>query len=127
MCSSDLAVKFIPHGSIRVDVQHLPPSAEAAPQRPRRASGADGWVRIAVQDTGVGISSEQMETIFGEFVQLPQPESNRPEGTGLGLSIASRIADLLGGDLTVQSEVGVQSTFTLYLPCPEPVFDAPAA
>ena len=64
------------------------------------------------------------DAIFREFVRLPHPDIGRTEGTGLGLAISSRLARLLGGDLTVDSEVGVRSTFALYLPCPAPALES---
>ncbi|MBW4460808.1 MAG: response regulator [Nodosilinea sp. WJT8-NPBG4] len=70
------------------------------------------WLRIEVQDTGMGISPQQLEAIFASFSQL-HPES---EGTGLGLTISRQFAHLLGGQLTVHSQVGQGSTFTLEVP-----------
>lgn len=119
------AVKYTPRGSITIEARHLPTRADltAAPL-PSSAPGPNGWVRIAVHDTGVGIPAEQIDAIFREFVRLPHPDIGRTEGTGLGLAISSRLARLLGGDLTVDSEVGVRSTFALYLPCPAPALES---
>jgi PAS domain S-box-containing protein len=76
----------------------------------------DGRVAVRVSDTGAGIPPEQTERIFEPFVQLGRGLTSRHEGTGLGLAISRDLARGMGGDLTVQSEVGRGSTFTLTLP-----------
>ncbi|HEX7049280.1 MAG TPA: ATP-binding protein [Longimicrobiales bacterium] len=114
------AVKFTDKGSITVEVAHLRERESAPYSVPLTCTpGSSGWVAIVVRDTGRGIPDERIEEIFGEFVQLPGSEGDG-QGTGLGLAISSRLARLLGGDLTVDSEVGVHSTFILFLPCPAP-------
>jgi signal transduction histidine kinase len=93
------AVKFTAEGFIAVGVEVEPTG-----------------VRIAVRDTGIGISPEHMEHIFDAFWQVEQSATRRYGGMGLGLGVARELAKLLGGELTVQSEVGAGSTFTLRLP-----------
>ena len=73
----------------------------------------DGMLELAVSDTGKGISRENQARIFQPFVQLP--DKNHREGTGLGLPICRRLAELMGGELTVVSDVGAGSTFSLTL------------
>ena len=77
-------------------------------------STPNGGVHIAVSDHGDGIATEDQRKIFDEFVQLGKRKNQ--EGTGLGLPISRRLAELLGGSLTVASEVNKGSTFTLELP-----------
>ena len=73
-------------------------------------------VRISVQDHGSGISSEELPHIFNPFYRSPNVVQAQIHGTGLGLTVARRIARALGGRLSVTSQVGVGSTFTLHLP-----------
>jgi len=75
-------------------------------------------VRISVQDHGSGISSSELPHIFEPFYRSPKVVDAQIHGTGLGLAVAKRIAEAMGGRLSVTSEVGVGSTFTLHLPVP---------
>jgi signal transduction histidine kinase len=77
---------------------------------------ADGRVATCVRDTGVGIPADRLEAIFEPFVQVGRSLSNPGEGTGLGLAISRDLARGMGGELSVWSEVGVGSEFTLVLP-----------
>ena len=81
-----------------------------------RCSVDDTHVRIEVRDTGRGIRAELLDKIFEPFVQGDSSLTRTVEGTGLGLSISRQIARSMGGDITVESEVGAGSTFTLVLP-----------
>jgi len=78
-------------------------------------------VQFSVQDTGIGIPQEEIEHIFEAFVQLDGAFSRMYEGTGLGLSLVYRLTEILGGSLSVSSELGKGSLFTILLPwhCPE--------
>ncbi len=79
---------------------------------------------VRVADTGVGIAPPFLARIFGDFEQESDGHDRRYEGSGLGLSVAQRLARLMGGDITVESEKGAGSTFTLRLPPAEAPADA---
>jgi signal transduction histidine kinase/CheY-like chemotaxis protein len=102
------ALKFTESGEVRVSARLTPDDASVA---------------IAVTDTGVGIAPADQDAVFEEFVQVDHQAQRRVKGTGLGLPLARRLAHLLGGRITLESEVGVGSTFTLVLPL---VFSPPA-
>ena len=94
------ALKFTERGEVRA-------SAEARP---------DGIVVFAVADTGLGIAPADQARIFEEFGQVDSAVQRRVKGTGLGLSLSKRLAELLGGWITVKSEPGAGSTFYLSIP-----------
>jgi signal transduction histidine kinase len=76
----------------------------------------NGWVKIAVSDTGIGISEEDQHHIFDRFYRADKARSRELGGSGLGLSIAQWIAHAHGGRVTVESKLQKGSTFTLWLP-----------
>jgi signal transduction histidine kinase len=79
-----------------------------------------------VADTAAGIDPEQLQRIFEPFVQVDSGYTRRHEGTGLGLAISRRLARSMGGELTVESEPGRGSRFTLWLPAATEEADTPA-
>lgn len=93
------AIKFTPEGEVSL-----------------RLGREDDDLIVSVSDTGVGIPSEHLERIFEQFHRIKGPLQDTAEGAGLGLAIAQRLAQLLGGNIVVSSEVGVGSVFTLRLP-----------
>jgi signal transduction histidine kinase len=74
------------------------------------------WIRVAVADTGIGMTPEQMGKLFQEFSQASSATASRYGGTGLGLVISRRFCQMMGGDITVESAPGKGSTFTIRLP-----------
>jgi signal transduction histidine kinase len=74
------------------------------------------WVEFAVSDTGIGMTAEQQAKLFEEFAQADATTAQRFGGTGLGLAITRKLARMMGGDVTVTSEPGKGSVFTLRLP-----------
>lgn len=77
----------------------------------------DNTIVIAVLDTGIGIAKEKQEEVFKEFTQAHSGIEKRFGGTGLGLTISRRIIELIGGTITLESEIGQGSIFTIAIPC----------
>jgi CheY-like chemotaxis protein len=84
------------------------------------------WVEIAVADTGIGMSEDQVARLFNAFVQADALTARRYGGTGLGLALTRRMMQLLGGDVAVKSAQGAGSTFTLRFPTALQALPAPA-
>jgi CheY-like chemotaxis protein/nitrogen-specific signal transduction histidine kinase/HPt (histidine-containing phosphotransfer) domain-containing protein len=99
------AIKFTPGGSVTVTLEPDP-------------DGRPGMRRLAVADTGEGISEEAQAKLFAEYTQAERDTTRRYGGTGLGLAICKRLAELMHGDIGVTSQPGAGSTFTvdMYLP-----------
>jgi signal transduction histidine kinase/DNA-binding response OmpR family regulator len=95
------ALKFTEAGEVRVSAEY---------------AESDGFVTFRVRDTGIGIAPADQETIFKEFAQLDSHLQRRVKGTGLGLPLSRRLAELLGGSVSVESELGAGSVFSLALP-----------
>jgi signal transduction histidine kinase/CheY-like chemotaxis protein len=94
------ALKFTERGEVRVSVSR----------------GHDDTISFSVADTGIGIKEEDLERIFQEWTQVEGKLQKIAKGSGLGLPLSRKLAQLLGGNVYVKSEVGVGSTFTVVLP-----------
>jgi signal transduction histidine kinase len=94
------ALKFTPKGEVRVSA---------------RLEG-DGKVTFSVADSGIGIAAEFHQTLFEDFSQVQSPLQRRLRGTGLGLSLSKKLAHLLGGSVSLQSEPGKGSVFSVTIP-----------
>lgn len=105
------AIRYTPHGSIQL-----------------HAAAKDDHIVIEIQDTGIGISAENQQEVFDEYVQLQNPERDRTKGLGLGLAIVKRLVNLLQHDLQMYSRPGLGTHFRLRLPfatsVPTPQLDA---
>jgi len=97
------AAKFTEHGTITL---------EAA----RTAMDGRDWLTFRVSDSGIGMTTEQMEKLFQPFTQADASTTRKFGGTGLGLTITRRLCQMMGGDITVESTAGQGSTFTIMLP-----------
>jgi signal transduction histidine kinase len=78
--------------------------------------GASDWLRIAVRDTGIGISAENLAKLFSNFSQANAAIGQKYGGTGLGLALSQKLCRLMGGEIIAESELGRGSCFTLRLP-----------
>ncbi|TCS04645.1 MULTISPECIES: response regulator [unclassified Rhizobium] len=98
------AVKFTERGHVFVDVGFEP------------SAGGEIMVNVRIEDTGIGIPPEKLESVFDKFSQVDSSSTRRHEGTGLGLAITAGLVDLFGGYINVDSEWGKGSVFTVQLP-----------
>jgi signal transduction histidine kinase len=96
------ACKFTTQGEVRLQV--------------RKVVDGRTWIEFAVADTGIGMTPEQQAKLFAEFTQADSSTAQRYGGTGLGLAITRKLARMMGGDVTVASEPGKGSVFTVRLP-----------
>lgn len=104
------ALKFTPRGKVLLSAEKL------SNDDPENISGADYTVRINVTDTGKGIAADRMDAIFESFSQEDSSITREYGGTGLGLFIAKKFAEMMGGRISVTSEVGKGSNFELLIP-----------
>jgi signal transduction histidine kinase len=106
------AVKFTDRGG-RITVRC---GTTGAPDVELQSTAGGPWVFIEVADTGIGIAADMAESVFEPFVQADEGHTRRRDGTGLGLTISRELARHMAGDLTLRSEIGAGSRFTLWLP-----------
>ncbi|WP_445310316.1 ATP-binding protein [Microcoleus vaginatus] len=79
-------------------------------------SAGEEWISFKVSDTGIGMKAEQIERVFQAFTQADESTTRRYGGTGLGLVIAQKFCQMMGGDISQESELGKRSIFTVELP-----------
>lgn len=103
-CLLSNALKFTPEGNVRVKIAAIDTGADAIN------------IRIAVADSGIGISEKNMDKLFIRFSQVDASDTRKFGGSGLGLVISKQIAELMGGNITVQSKEGIGSTFIAEVP-----------
>ena len=96
------ACKFTKQGEVKV--------------KARRVANGGDWIELAVCDTGIGMTPEQQAKLFAEFTQADSLTARKFGGTGLGLAISRKLARMMGGDVTVESEPGKGSVFTVRIP-----------
>jgi signal transduction histidine kinase len=99
------ACKFTENGVITVEASRSP---------------SDG-LQVTVRDTGIGITPAQLNNLFQSFTQADASTTRKYGGSGLGLALSRKLCQLMGGDISVQSEPGVGSSFTLYIPAGQPL------
>ena len=97
------ACKFTENGTITLEVE-------------RELVDGHDWVNWHVRDTGIGIAPDDQKRLFQSFSQVDSSATRKYSGTGLGLAISRDLCRKMGGDITVESELGAGSTFTIRLP-----------
>jgi signal transduction histidine kinase len=97
------ASKFTQQGNICLEVT-------------RQSMGNDEWIKFRVMDTGIGMSQVQIKRLFKPFTQADASTTRKYGGTGLGLAICQHFCQMMGGDITVESQLGAGSVFTFRLP-----------
>ena len=122
-CPADLGAAHADQTRLRQALLNLASNANKFTEKgtvtiAARQQHADGreWITIAVTDTGIGMTEEQMGRLFQEFSQADSSTARKYGGTGLGLAISRHFCRLMGGDITVESKPGEGSTFTIRLP-----------
>jgi PAS domain S-box-containing protein len=114
------AAKFTEDGMITLSVGPLEASTPDL-----LAQTQTDWVRFQIQDTGIGMTPEQLQRVFHAFMQADESTSRRYGGTGLGLALSQSFCHMMGGVISVESELGTGSTFTVDMPlnCPTASID----
>lgn len=97
------AAKFTKHGTVTLEIKSLLKEDKE-------------WIQFSITDTGIGIVKEKLENLFQPFSQIDASSTRQYGGTGLGLYLTRKFCNILGGDITVETEVGKGSTFTITLP-----------
>jgi len=98
------AIKFTKKGEIKVIINKIKEDKEKI------------WINVFVMDTGIGIPKDKITSIFDNFTQVNDSYTKEYKGTGLGLAITKKLVDVMGGEINVESEIGVGSTFSISIP-----------
>jgi signal transduction histidine kinase len=101
------SAKFTEGGVITLDVR-------------RDSNDVGDWVELRVRDTGIGIAQSEIGRLFKNYGQATRGTSSKYGGTGLGLALSQRLCNLMGGDISVASELGKGSCFTIRIPAQMP-------
>lgn len=110
------AVKFTkPGGSVNVEISLIPPQQQTPQELAAVQSVHHKWIRMVIQDTGIGMSQEFLPHLFDAFAQEESTEVTNPNGTGLGLAIAKKYMDMMGGSIQVRSKLNKGTTFEIHL------------
>ena len=112
--NQDEALLLLQKPGIHVDVV-MTDVGSSGPMTGFKLNGGD-WIELAVADSGIGMTAEQQAKLFEDFTQADASTVQRFGGTGLGLAITRKLARMMGGDVTVTSEPGKGSVFTVRLP-----------
>jgi CheY-like chemotaxis protein/anti-sigma regulatory factor (Ser/Thr protein kinase) len=97
------AAKFTEDGTVTLSVR-------------RETRSGENWISMAVTDTGIGIPADKLDHVFEEFAQADESTTRDFGGTGLGLGLTQKLCEMMGGEIRLESEMGVGSTFTIDLP-----------
>ena len=126
-CPADIGAMFTDSTRVRQALLNLASNANKFTERgkvsfdvSRAAEHGEDWITVKVTDTGIGMTPEQLDRLFQDFVQADASTTRKYGGTGLGLAITRRICQMMGGDVMVESEQGKGSIFTLRLPARAP-------
>jgi len=97
-------------------IQYTPEGGQIVVSTGKQETNGRVWSTVAVADTGIGIPEEELPRIFDRFFRGEEPGLMQVPGAGLGLAIAKSVVELHGGRVTVESQVGEGTTFTVWLP-----------
>ena len=114
------AAKFTENGEVRLSASLAKVERDLPAEEKRTPDLETTDVVVIVADTGIGVAAEHLPVIFDAFVQVDTSNTRAYGGSGVGLTLCKRLCELLGGDITVQSAVGVGSTFTVRVPTRAP-------